>query len=136
MKNCYLWDEYRALGFLRNVHPLALWKDEIAPLRRIKARNLAEYTGRYVRLIGWPITQKEVWTKDGLAMSFLSFEDETAMYETVIFPKIYERYNKLLFDQRPLLVYGRVACDNGAITLEVNKIETLKSKLYLTSSHL
>ena len=34
-------------------------------------------------------------------------------------------YNKLLFDQQPLLVYGRVADDNGAISLEVNKIEVL-----------
>jgi DNA polymerase-3 subunit alpha/error-prone DNA polymerase len=43
--------------------------------------------GGNVKLIGWPVTQKEVWTKDGLTMSFLLFEDETVMYETVIFPR-------------------------------------------------
>jgi DNA polymerase-3 subunit alpha/error-prone DNA polymerase len=52
-------------------------------------------------------------------------EDETALYETVIFPKVYDLYNKLLFDQRPLLVYGRVADDNGAVSLEVGKISIL-----------
>ncbi|MCL2473040.1 MAG: DNA polymerase III subunit alpha, partial [Treponema sp.] len=118
-----LWEEYRALGFLRQVHTLALWKDEIAQLERIKARRMAEYQGCHVRLIGWPITQKEVWTKDGLTMSFLSFEDETAMYETVLFPDVYSRYNKLLFDEKPLVVYGLVCNDQGAITLEVTKIE-------------
>ena len=120
-----LWEEYRALGFLRQGHPLALWKERIAPLRRIRAKDMAEYMGRYVKLIGWPITQKEVWTKDGLAMSFLSFEDETALYETVIFPDIYDRYNKLLFAEQPLLVSGRVTDDHGALTLEVRKIEAL-----------
>jgi DNA polymerase-3 subunit alpha/error-prone DNA polymerase len=69
--------------------------------------------------------QKEVWTKDGLTMSFLSLEDETALYETVIFPAVYERYGCLLFDQRPLLVYGRVCDDMGAVSLEVHKIELL-----------
>ncbi|MDR2923252.1 MAG: hypothetical protein LBU85_07920 [Treponema sp.] len=71
------------------------------------------------------LLQKDVWTKDGLTMSFLSLEDETAMYETVIFPKVYERYSKLLFDQWPLLVYGLVACDNGAVSLEISRIEVL-----------
>ena len=76
-------------------------------------------------MVGWPVTQKDVWTIDGLTMSFLSLEDETAMYETVIFPQVYERYNRLLFDQRPLLVYGMVANDEGAVSLEISRIEAL-----------
>ncbi|WP_043922935.1 DNA polymerase III subunit alpha [Leadbettera azotonutricia] len=118
-----LWEEYRALGFLRNLHPLALWKDKVLAVKRVKAVHIGEYLGRYVCLVGWPITQKEVWTKDGLTMSFLTFEDETALYETVIFPKVYDRYGRLLFDQVPLLVYGRVCEDNGAVSLEVEKVE-------------
>jgi DNA polymerase-3 subunit alpha/error-prone DNA polymerase len=119
------WEEYAALGFLRKLHPLALWKEAVMKARRIKAIRLGEYVGRQVCLVGWPVTQKEVWTKDGLTMSFLTFEDETALYETVIFPDVYDRYNRLLFDQRPLLVYGRVAEDWGAVSLEVSKIEVL-----------
>jgi DNA polymerase-3 subunit alpha/error-prone DNA polymerase len=121
-----LWEEYRALGFLRNVHPLALWKDDVLSVKyRIKALHIGQYVGRNVKMVGWPVMQKDVWTKDGLTMSFLSLEDETALYETVIFPQVYDRYNKLLFDQRPLLVYGRVADDNGAVSLEVDRIEVL-----------
>jgi DNA polymerase-3 subunit alpha/error-prone DNA polymerase len=124
-----LWGEYAALGFLRKVHPLALWKDKIIAIKRVKAIHIGECIGQYVCLVGWPVTQKEVWTKDGLTMSFLTFEDETALYETVIFPKVYDLYNKLLFDQRPLLVYGQVAEDWGAVSLEVTKIELLGEKI-------
>ncbi|GHU13252.1 DNA-directed DNA polymerase [Spirochaetia bacterium] len=121
-----LWEEYRALGFLRKVHPLALWKDDVLAVKyRVKALHIGEYVGRFVKMVGWPVTQKDVWTKDGLTMSFLSLEDETGIYETVIFPKVYERYNRLLFDQRPLLVYGRVTDDMGAVSFEVQKIEVL-----------
>jgi DNA polymerase III alpha subunit len=53
------------------------------------------------------------------------FEDETALYETVIFPAIYDTYYPLLFDQRPLLVYGRVVKEWEAVSLEVAKVEGL-----------
>jgi DNA polymerase-3 subunit alpha/error-prone DNA polymerase len=121
--------QYRALGFPRNVHPLALWENEVLAVKyRVKAIRLAEYIGRYVNMVGWPVTQKEVWTKDGLTMSFLSLEDETALYETVIFPDVYEKYNRLRFDQRPLLVWGRVWEDLGAVSFEVQRIEVLGAK--------
>ena len=121
-----LWEEYRALGFLRNAHPLALWEDDVRAVRsRVKAMYIGEHVGKNVKMVGWPVTQKDVWTKDGFTMCFLSLEDETALYETVIFPKVYEKYNKLLFDQRPLLVYGEVANDEGAVSLEVERIGTL-----------
>ena len=87
--------------------------------------HIIEHIGRFVKMIGWPITQKDVWTKDGLMMAFLSLEDETGLYETVIFPDVFDRYNKLLFDQRPLLVCGKVMFDEGAVTLEIQRIELL-----------
>jgi error-prone DNA polymerase len=112
--------------FLRNTHPLALWKDHVLAVKyRVKALHIGEYVGRPVKMVGWPVTQKDVWTKDCLTMSFLSLEGETAIYETVIFPQIYKRYSKLLFDQRPLLVYGRVTNDEGALSVEISRIEVL-----------
>ena len=56
-------------------------------------------------------------------------EDETGLYETVIFPQVYERYSKLLFDQRPLLVYGQVAIDEGALSVENSRIEVLGKQI-------
>lgn len=118
--------EYEALGFLRKRHPLALWKDDVMAMRnRVKALRVADYVGRNVAMVGWPVTQKDVWTKDGLTMSFLSLEDETAMYETVIFPQVYDKYNTLLFDQRPLIVNGFVTNDMGAVSVEVRHIGLL-----------
>jgi DNA polymerase-3 subunit alpha/error-prone DNA polymerase len=120
-----LFEEYRSLGFLRRIHPLALWKDKIIPLKRVKARHIAEYLGQNVQMLGWPVTKKEVWTKDNLSMSFLTLEDETDIYETVIFPQVYQQYGKLLFDQIPLLVRGKVCNDHGAVVVEVKTISDL-----------
>jgi DNA polymerase-3 subunit alpha/error-prone DNA polymerase len=118
-----LFNEFEALGFLRGFHPLVLWEKQLSAIKRIKASSLDKYMGQKVYLAGWPVARKEVLTKDGQNMSFLSLEDETAMYETVVFPHVYDKYQKYLFNQKPLLVYGRVTNDQGALVLE---IETVK----------
>ena len=83
------------------------------------ASDLKERLGEMVELVGWPVTQKEVWTSEGLTMNFVSFEDETALYETVLFPEAYARFRRLLLDQRPLLVRGVVKDDQGALNVEI-----------------
>jgi len=119
-------EEYNALGFLRNTHSLALWKDDVLAVKhRVKALHIGEFVGRNVKMVGWPVTQKDVWTRDGLSMCFLSLEDETALYETVVFPQVFERYNRLLFDRQPLLVFGLVSNDEDAVSLEISRIEVL-----------
>lgn len=121
-----LLEEYETLGFLRALHPLALWAHELAGLGRIKACDLEEHLGEMVELIGWPVTQKEVWTSEGLTMNFVSFEDETALYETVLFPEAYARFRRLLLDQRPLIVRGVVKDDQGAMNVEVQALEEVR----------
>jgi DNA polymerase-3 subunit alpha/error-prone DNA polymerase len=120
-----LHEEYDSLGFLRDHHPLLLWKARIARIRRVRACDIAAWEGRRVTLLGWPVTQKEVWTKDGARMDFVSFEDETALYEAVLFPQTFERFRHLLFSQHPLIVKGSVQNDQGALSVEVSQIAVL-----------
>lgn len=118
-------DEFETLGFLRDRHPLALWGQAIARVGRIMARDIPRYIGRRVTLIGWPITQKEVFTSGGLIMDFVSLEDETALYETVLFPEAYGRWRHLLFAPQPLIVTGLVCDDQGALSVEVVALAAL-----------
>lgn len=60
-------------------------------------------------------------------MEFVSFEDETALYEAVLFPEVYRAYRHLLFEPGPLLVSGRVEEDRGAVTLSVSCIERIRA---------
>ena len=118
-------EEFATLGFLRRSHPLLLWASQIAKLKRIRACDIPAWEGRFVTLLGWPVTQKEIWTKDGLAMNFVSFEDETALYETVLFPQTYQRFRNILFGQKPLIVRGSVQNEQGALSIEVRSVTPL-----------
>jgi len=117
--------EYEALGFLRSFHPLVLWSKFLSPLKRVRACDLDKYVNRQVLLIGWQVTQKEVMTKEGQSMSFVSFEDETALYETVLFPDMYTRYHSFLCTQWPLEVFGVVQDDQGATYVQIQYLKQI-----------
>lgn len=119
--------EFSALGFLRTSHPLLLWSQYLKGLKRVKASELGRHRGRYVNLIGYQITQKQVMTKGGQSMSFVSFEDETALYETVLFPDLYQRFYPLLSTLWPLVVFGLVQDDQGALVVEVQHLRKVGS---------
>ncbi len=119
--------EFETLGFLRDRHPLALWSQALSRVSRILARDIPRHVGRQVTLVGWPVTQKEVLTAGGLMMDFVSLEDETALYETVLFPEAYARLRSLLFEARPLVVRGIVCDDQGALSVEVRSLVPLES---------
>ena len=75
--------------------------------------------------LGWLVTGKTVHTKDGDPMKFVSFEDTTGLYETVFFPKMYNRFCYMLNEMRPYILKGKVEEDFGSITLTVTWIRFL-----------
>jgi error-prone DNA polymerase len=114
--------ETETLGFLLSVHPLDLYRDALKGLNYVRAKDLHAWVGKPVTTIGWLITGKTTQTKDGDPMKFVSFEDQTGIYETVLFPKAYHRFCHMLNATRPYLLKGRVDEELGAITVTVNWI--------------
>ena len=58
-------------------------------------------------------------------MSFVTLEDETAVLETVWFPKTYKRYGALLDETWPLRVSGTIRVEYRFPILEVTRVERL-----------
>jgi error-prone DNA polymerase len=117
--------EMDTLGFLFSIHPLDRCRDILKGLDYVRARDLHAHVGKQVTTIGWQITGKTVNTIHGELMKFISFEDQTGIYETVLFPKVYNRYCHMLNGSRPYILKGKVEEDYGAITLTVHWIEFL-----------
>lgn len=113
--------ELKYLGTTLDIHPLALWPKAFGAAR-VRADSLSRHVGANVRLLGWAITAKPVLTSSDEPMEFVSFEDETALFESVLFPEAFRRFRHLLFEQRPLWVSGKVEEDRGAVTLTVESI--------------
>ena len=114
--------ESETLGFLLSIHPLDPYKKILKGMAHVKAEDLRNHVGGYVTIAGWPVTGKTVRTKGGDNMKFISFEDTTGIYETVLFPGVYDRYCHMLNASRPYLIKGRVEEDFGSINVNVGWI--------------
>ncbi len=101
----------------------------------MRACDLHLHVGEQVTTIGWLVTGKTAQTKDGDPMKFVSFKDTTCIFETVLFPKVYNRFCHMLNEMRPYLLKGKVEEDFTAVTLTVHWIEFLDRYDKKESSH-
>ena len=117
--------EAEVLSFLRNHHILYLYASKIMGVRRIKGFQISNYVDKKVTLIGYPITRRTIITKDNLPMDFISFEDETTLYDVVIFPEVHKKYQHLLGVMSPLIIKGTVKQEVEALIIEVSMMQLL-----------
>ncbi|MBD3315126.1 MAG: DNA polymerase III subunit alpha, partial [Chitinivibrionales bacterium] len=124
--------QYRALGFLTEVHPITLVKTT-RPRGAVKIGDLREHIGSTVTFLGWGVTSRTVTTRYGEGMQFFTFEDETGLVETVLFPAAYRRYVRCLGWQEAFWITGRVTQTFGAIVVEVREVRPASHAGYAQS---
>ena len=128
-------DEVKTMGIVITRHPLELFRPRIDGIVQrhhlqpfIGSLDIPECRGRKVWTAGILVTGKEVATKKREPMIFVSFEDELAIFETVLFPDAFERFYPLLDEGWAFLVFGRVDDDLGALAISVERLVTISRK--------
>jgi error-prone DNA polymerase len=116
--------EIETLGFPMSIYPLDLYP-QVERLGAIPGSAMTRFVGRPVTMIGLLITEKFAETKDGLPMEFVTFEDQTALYDATLFPEVYRRYCHLLFPNHPYVLCGVVEEQFGVATLTVKDLQPL-----------
>ena len=108
-ENVLLANEKEALGFYITGHPLARHSAAIKRFATCDAAGLAERADKEeVSLCGIVAGIKELTTKKGERMAFVTLEDLSGFIELVIFPEAYLASSDLLKGEEPLLVRGIV----------------------------
>ncbi len=115
-------NEVETLGFPLSVHPLERYGSTLSRTPRCRAKEIPSCVGRNVTLAGWPVTGKTVHSRSGDPMKFVTFEDETGIYETVFFPREYRRFCHMMGNSRAYVIRGKVEEDLNAITVTVGWI--------------
>jgi error-prone DNA polymerase len=122
-------DEVETLGLMVSRHPLEIFRGRVqtladrhrlAPL--IRSPDIPRHRGEKVWIAGILVTGKEVATKKREPMIFVSFEDESSVFETVLFPDSFRRHYPLLDDGWAFLIHGRVEEDLGALAISVERL--------------
>jgi DNA polymerase-3 subunit alpha len=101
--------EKEALGFLITGHPLDRYLDDIKRLASCEIINLSEQTdGGEIRVCGIVCGLKEIITKKGDRMGFVTIEDLTGSVEVTVFSDVYNAAITLLKSDDPLLITGKL----------------------------
>lgn len=119
--------ELELFGFPLSCHPLDLFKDVLAHIPHIPAKNLAHHVGEEITVIGWLVTEKIISTKKRGPMEFATFEDQTGLYDATLFPDVYRQYCHLLAPNHAYVVTGRVEEQFSTDTLTVKELRLLTS---------
>jgi len=118
--------EFSVLGFLCECHPMVLYDDVLKKMNVIKAADIRRFVGRRIQMAGFLVTGKRVRTKHGDPMEFVTFEDETGLVETVLFPEVYRRCCSTLYHKGLFVLGGTVEEDFGACTLTVFHLDVIR----------
>jgi error-prone DNA polymerase len=119
-------EEYAALGFVTDTHPMRLHADQLARFRLCRSTELHRHVGRHVLLAGMLTTAKPVHTLKDEPMEFATFDDGEGLIETVLFPQVYRERGHVLFDQGPFIFRGKVEEEFGAITVTITHLDRLE----------
>lgn len=102
-----------------------LYQKAIKAQGRTQGAELPYNIGKDVLLFGKKVTGKRVRTKHGEEMSFVTFSDESSIFETVLFPQAFEEFRDILLLGGSFMMVGEVQNELGAIQVNIRKMRRI-----------
>ncbi|MFZ5758880.1 MAG: DNA polymerase III subunit alpha [Thermodesulfobacteriota bacterium] len=125
--------EKETVGFYITGHPLDDFREELSRVIDTEIADLGQRSdGATVRIGGLIKSRKNLKSKKGDAMAFITLEDTSSTVEVIVFPQAYAAYGHLLTDDTPLVVQGTLQKEEeegGAVKLLADTIDPLPEAL-------
>lgn len=110
--------EKEALGFYITGHPLNRHKERLSKLSVIPTTELQELNDKQdVNICGIIRDSKQIQTKKGDQMAYLTIEDLYGTTEVIVFPDVYKEYKNAALTDVPIIIAGSI--DKGDKGLKV-----------------
>ena len=120
--------DYATLRLSLKAHPMALLRPQFARLGYVKAEALASLpANRAVRVAGIVLIRQRPGSASGVIFSTL--EDETGIANLIIWPKIFERFRRIVLTARLLGVRGVLQSQDGAVHVVARELTDLSAYL-------
>jgi len=124
--------EKETIGFYISRHPLSRYEDEIKKYTNLDTAALPKLqNGAEVKVCGLVSALKEIVTKKGDRMGFLTLEDMKGFVEVILFPEVFKAALPCLRGGDPLLVSGTLDLSEEHIKIKGTEVHSL---LEVTSS--
>ncbi len=121
-------EDYRSTGLTLRQHPVSFLRRE---LRRQGVATCAELerlrNGRRVTVAGLVLVRQKPGSAKGVM--FITLEDETAIANLVVWPKLFERQRRLVLSASMMACQGRVQAQSGVVHLVAERLVDLSELL-------
>ena len=118
------WEEvqadYRGLGYSVGRHVIGFYRPRLRRLRALSAAELlGAKRGLVVRAGGLVIVRQR--PESAGRVLFMTIEDETGMFNAIVYPAVYERLRRVLRGEPLLVVEGPVQVQDGVVHILVRR---------------
>jgi DNA polymerase-3 subunit alpha len=118
--------EKEALGFYITGHPLNEYKDKLAELSVIATTELQELNDKQEVIIGGIVRDsKQIQTKKGDLMGYITIEDMYGNVEVIVFPDIYKDAQNTISRDNPLVISGYTDKTDKGMKIIARKIASI-----------
>ncbi len=101
--------EKEMTGFYVTGHPLDQYREIMKSYTAVGLLSGGEYgDGQPVRVAGLVAGAKRITTKSGDMMCFVNLEDFTGQVEVVVFPRLFDKVNRIVLPDAAVAVSGRL----------------------------
>lgn len=66
-------------------------------------------------------------TKSGKIVVFITLEDETGLVDCVVFPKVYEAYGSVIYNNPALIIEGKLQRMGKGVSIIARKVKPLSA---------
>jgi error-prone DNA polymerase len=127
-------NDYRFLRLSLRAHPARFLRADLnarGALRNEALRGLAN--GTRVRISGLVTCRQRPGSAKGVV--FMTIEDESAVANVIVWPKVFERVRPVILGARYVLVSGRMQEESGVIHVVADQLEDLTPWLARLADH-
>jgi len=120
--------DYRHLQLSLKAHPVAFLRADLAARGILRHEQLATIpSGRRVTVAGLVLVRQRPGTASGVI--FMTLEDETAIANVIVWPKIFETFRPVVLGTRLVSVTGVLQNEAGVIHVVADRLDDLSQLL-------
>jgi len=121
--------DYEILSLSSICHPMEFYREKLTKARVRRSGELAELPNNaIVKVAGVVVVCMRPPTRSGTIVVFITLEDEDGLVDCVVFPKVYEQYGTIIFNNHALIVEGKLQKFSKSISIVVRKVQPLDAR--------
>jgi error-prone DNA polymerase len=127
-------NDYRFLRLSLRAHPAQFLRADLSARNIVPNETLRKLaTGSRVRISGLVTCRQRPGSANGVV--FMTIEDESAVANVIVWPKMFERVRPVVLGARYVAVSGRVQSEDGVIHVVADQLEDLTLLLAQLAGH-